>query len=117
MTQTLKGAAGTLLRAWTRPLIRLRPIENCPGWLATLHNLKVPGNVEPNEVVSPAGSSNIRIIFELLDQCLPLAGDVAECGVWQGSALIPTALYVRRHRRDKRVFGFDSFQGLDDAVG
>jgi hypothetical protein len=114
--QTLKRSAGAILRAFTRPLVRLRPIEACPGWLATLHNLKVPGNVEPNAVESPAGSSNIRIIFELLEQCLPLEGDIAECGVWQGSALIPTALYLQRRAPGKRAFGFDSFQGLDDAV-
>jgi len=41
MTQAraLKRGAGALLRACTRPLVRLRPIEECPGWLATLHNL------------------------------------------------------------------------------
>ncbi len=36
--------------------------------------------------------------------------------MWQGSALIPTGLYVQRRAPGKRVFGFDSFQGLNDAV-
>jgi O-methyltransferase len=113
---SLKRGVGTLLRAWTRPLVTMRPIEHCPGWLATLHNVKVPGNVEPNVYESPEGSSNIRIIFGLLEPALALPGNVAECGVWQGSTLIPTGLFVRRRGPAKRVMGFDSFQGLDQTV-
>lgn len=113
---SLRHGAGTLLRAWTRPLVRMRPVEDCPGWLATLHDIKVPGNVEPNPHESPNGSSNIRIIFRLLDSVLALPGHVAECGVWQASALISTGLYVRRRDPGKRVLGFDSFQGLDETV-
>ena len=113
---SLRHISGALLRAWTRPLVRLVPVESCPGWLATLHNLKVPGNVQPNTYESPAGSSNIRIIFQLLEPALSLAGDVAECGVWQGSTLIPTGLFVRRRAPAKRLLGFDSFQGLDQTV-
>jgi hypothetical protein len=112
----MKRAAIALLQAVTQPLFRLWPIERCPGWLATLHNVKVPGNVQPNPEESPAGTSNIRIIFQLIEQTQALPGDVAECGVWQGSALIPTGLFVRQHASAKRVFGFDSFQGLDDTV-
>jgi O-methyltransferase len=113
---SLKRGVGTLLRAWTRPLVTMRPIERCPGWLATLHNVKVPANVEPNVYESPEGSSNIRIIFGLLEPALALPGNVAECGVWQGSTLIPTGLFVRRRGPAKRVMGFDSFQGLDQTV-
>ena len=70
--------------------------------------------IKPRSATS--GPSNIRIIFGLLDSVLPLPGNVAECGVWQGSALIPTGLYVRRRDPAKRVLGFDSFQGLDQTV-
>jgi hypothetical protein len=92
------------------------PVERCPGWIGTLHNLKVPANVQPNPHESAAGSSNIRIIFCLLESVLALPGDVAECGVWQGSTLIPTGLFVQRRDSEKRILGFDSFQGLDAAV-
>ena len=108
--------AGELLRKWTRPLVRLMPVERCPGWIATLHNLKVLGNVKPNPFESSAGSSNIRIIFRLLGPALALPGDVAECGVWQGSTLIPIGLFMRRRSPAKRLLGFDSFQGLNDTV-
>ena len=113
---TLRHTAGNVLRAWTRPLVTRLPIERCPGRIATLHNLKVPANVRPNAQESTEGSSNIRIIFRLLGSALALAGDLAECGVWQGSTLIPTALFVRRRAPHKRVLGFDSFQGLDETV-
>jgi hypothetical protein len=72
--------------------------------------------VRPNVYESPAGSSNIRVIFGLLEEVLPLPGNAAECGVWQGSTLIPTGLFIRQHAPGKRLFGFDSFQGLDGAV-
>ena len=114
--RTLRHTAGDVLRTWTRPLVKRLPIERCPGRIATLHNLKVPANVQPNPRESPGGSSNIRIIFSLLEPALALPGHVAECGVWQGSTLIPTGLFVRRRAPHKRVLGFDSFQGLDRTV-
>lgn len=92
------------------------PIERLPGWLGTLHSIKVPANVEPNPEESPAGSANIRMIFQLLESTLPLKGSVAECGVWQGSTLLPTGLFLRRRAPGKRLFGFDSFQGLNETV-
>jgi O-methyltransferase len=113
---TLRHTAGNVLRTFTRPLVKRLPIERCPGRIATLHNLKVPANVRPNSQESTEGSSNIRIIFRLLEPALALPGDLAECGVWQGSTIIPTALFVRRRAPHKRVLGFDSFQGLDHAV-
>jgi hypothetical protein len=112
----LRHTAIAFLQAWTRPLVGLGPIERCPAWLATLHNIKVPGNVKPNPHESPEGSSNIRIIFRLLEPALSLPGSIAECGVWQGSALIPTGLFAQQHAPEKRLVGFDSFEGLDDSV-
>jgi hypothetical protein len=112
----LRHATGSLLRTWTRPLVGRAPIDRLPGWIGTLHSLKVPGNVQPNAYESPEGSSNIKIIFRLLEEVLSLPGDVAECGVWHGSALIPTGLFVRQRARGKRVLGFDSFEGLDETV-
>lgn len=111
-----RHSAGIILRAWTRPLVRRGPIERLPGWLANLHSIKVPANVEPNPQESPAGSANIRMIFQLLESTLPLRGSVAECGVWQGSTLLPTGLFLRRRAPGKRLFGFDSFQGLNETV-
>jgi len=111
-----RQSAGTLLRAWTRPLVRNGRIERLPGWIAKLHSIKVPANVEPNAEESPAGSANIRMIFQLLETTLSLPGDVAECGVWQGSTVLPIGLFLRRRAPRKRLVGFDSFQGLNATV-
>jgi hypothetical protein len=111
-----RRSAGTLLRAWTRPLVRRGAIERLPGWVGTLHSIKVPANVEPNPERSTAGSANIRIIFQLLESTLAVPGNVAECGVWQGSTLLPTGLFLRRRAPTKRLIGFDSFQGLNETV-
>jgi hypothetical protein len=116
MSARARHAAGALLREWTRPLIRVTPVERVPAWVATLHSIKVPANVVPNESASTAGSANIRMIFELIESTLPLSGHVAECGVWQGSTLLPTGLFLKRRAPGKRLFGFDSFQGLNETV-
>jgi len=108
--------ARQLLRAATRPLAKRSSIERCPGWLGTLHNLNVPNNVLPNVREEARGGANVRIVFRLLESALSLEGDVAECGVYQGSTLIPIGLFVRQRRSPKRVLGFDSFAGLDEAV-
>lgn len=41
---------------------------------------------------------------------------MAECGVFRGATLIPTALYLRQQRLAKRVLGFNSFQGFDNSI-
>ncbi len=108
--------AGELLREATRPIARRWPVESWPGWLGTLHHLRVPGNVQPNPVESSAGGSNARIIFRLLESALALPGDVAGGGGFQGSRLRPIGLFVRQRGAAKQVFGFDSFEGLNETV-
>ncbi len=58
----------------------------------------------------------MRVIISLLKTILSLDGDIAECGVFQGSTLIPIALFAQRRPSRKHVLGFDSFEGLDDTV-
>lgn len=116
ITKPPRRVAGDLLRGATRPLVKHWPIDRWPGWLGTLHHLRVPANVRPQAEESPAGGANARIVFRLLESTLGLDGDVAECGVWQGQMLVPIGMYMRRRAPRKRVWGFDSFQGLDDTV-
>jgi hypothetical protein len=110
-TTTTKRAAGDLLRGATRSLVKRWPIERCPGWLGTLHHMRVPGNVERNAVESAMGAANARIVFRLLAPALTLPGDVAHCGTWQ--MLLSLGLFVRQRRPEKRVLGFDSLAGFD----
>ena len=114
--QRPRRVAGDMLRGATRPFARALPVDRWPGWLGTLHHVNVPRNLEPQEAESTAGGANPRIVFRLLASTLALDGDVAECGVWKAQTLLPIAMFVRRRARGKRVWGFDSFQGLDDTV-
>jgi len=116
MTNPSRRVAGDLLRGATLPLMKHWPIDRCPGWLGTLHHIRVPGNVQPQPEESPAGGANARILFRLLESTLGLEGDVAECGVWKGQMLLPTGLFIKRRAPHKRVWGFDSFQGLNETV-
>ena len=65
---TLERRAGhlarQLLRAATRPLAKRSPIERCPGWLGTLHNLNVPKNVLPNVREEARGGAAVDVDVE-----------------------------------------------------
>lgn len=41
-----------------------------------------------------------------------IEGDVVECGVWQGHTLISLAFLNANSIRKRRIWGFDSFEGL-----
>jgi O-methyltransferase len=100
----------------TAPLALGLPVERWPRWLGDLHQIKVPANVQPNPTPAPVGSANIRILFRLLQGSLQAQGDVAECGVFRGKTLISAGLFLAEHAPEKHLFGFDSFEGFDDAV-
>jgi hypothetical protein len=107
-TITTKRGAGNLLRGATRSLVKRWPIERCPGWLGTLHQMRVPGNVQRKAAEREAGG-NARIVFRLLASALMLPGDVAVCGARHGQMLLSLGLFVRQRRPAKWVIGFDSF--------
>ena len=111
-----KILARNFLQAVTQPLAMHWPIESHPRWLGTIHSLRVPRNVRWKVPAGPGGGANVRIIFRLLEPALSLEGNIAECGVFQGSTLIPIGLFVRQRISSKVVLGFDSFEGLDETV-
>jgi hypothetical protein len=115
-TITTKRGAGNLLRGATRSLVKRWPIERCPGWLGTLHQMRVPGNVQRKAAEREAGGGNARIVFRLLASALMLPGDVAVCGARHGQMLLSLGLFVRQRRPAKRVIGFDSFAEPDGPV-
>jgi Macrocin-O-methyltransferase (TylF) len=111
-----KAVARKLLQAATQPLAKRWPIESFPPWLGTIHCLRVPRNVRWKVTAGAGGGANVRIIFRLLEPALSLEGNIAECGVFQGSTLIPIGLFVKQRMSSKMVLGFDSFEGLDQTV-
>lgn len=53
-------------------------------------------------------------IVERLDEALKLGGDVIECGVFRGVTSVLMAKLMELRRSDKKLFLFDSFQGLPE---
>jgi len=97
------------------PIARRLPVESMPGWVGFLHGLSVPKRAVPLPSPSPASGANIKVIFSLLKPVIHLPGDLAECGVFRGHTLIPVGLYLAQNKIDKRVYGFDSFEGFGDV--
>jgi hypothetical protein len=91
-------------------------MENIPGWLGKIHELRVPKGVVPFKTPSPGGNANIKIILTLAKSTLHLEGDLAECGVYRGGTIIPLGLYLAQISARKTVFGFDSFLGFGATV-
>lgn len=104
------------LRRLTAPMMRGIPVENWPATAARLHGLNVPrlGERTPGSRIRPGASS--RIIFRFLDQTRNVPGAVVECGVFRGSTLITSALYLKQKGIVKPVFGLDSFEGFGAEV-
>lgn len=46
-----------------------------------------------------------------------LAGDIVECGVWKGGCMMAAALtLIRNNRTDKKIYLFDTFEGMTDPT-
>jgi len=116
LRQRLKGAiypVGSLIpTSWYRN----QSHRSWPAMTALLYDIKVPKAVRTKTAPTPASGANINILLDLLDQTAAIAGDIAECGVFRGRTLVPMAVYLAQRGSSKHVFGFDSFEGFDDAV-
>lgn len=104
------------LRRLTAPMLRGIPVENWPATAARLHGLNVPrlGKRAPGSRIRPGASS--RIILGFLEQTRNVPGAVVECGVFRGSTLIVSGLYLKQRGIRKQVFGLDSFEGFGEEV-
>lgn len=62
--------------------------------------------------MNPLSQSNLTIRLEAAVATAEVAGDVVQCGVYRGGSLGPLAWLVQMVGPQKRVWGFDSFQGF-----
>lgn len=106
---------GEVARSAAAPIVRRVPVTRWPARLGGWYGISVPRAVVAHDEPSARGTANVGLVLDLLARTLAVPGDVAECGVYRGSTLVPIALETRRTTR-RRVFGFDSFQGFDDTV-
>ena len=105
------------LRTLTQPLVSRTRVEEIPGWVGRIHGIKVPkDDRHANPAPSPVGSANIKILFKLLEATAEVEGEIAECGVFRGSTIIPMGLFIKQHGIPKKIYGFDSFEGFPDTV-
>jgi hypothetical protein len=95
---------------------RNRSILEWPSWFGEFANISIPQRVTNRPYPQTRGAANINVIFELLEKTNHLDGEIAECGVFQGSTLIPIALYQKEKMINKSIFGLDSFEGFDEMV-
>lgn len=94
------------------PLVKNWPIGKWPGWLGRTLGVKVPHSIWP-QPLGPTGNANINILCELVQRTSNLPGAVADCGVYLGGSTIGMGLYMREHKIQKDIYGFDSFEGFD----
>ena len=64
----------------------------------------------PDRVAALCGA-----IDYLIDHDIP--GDIVECGLWKGGSLMACAMRLRdRGATDRRIVGFDTFEGMTDPM-
>ncbi len=70
----------------------------------------------PHSTPKPVGSANINNLICLIEKTRHVPGDIAEAGVYRGESLIPMAIYVKQQNLNKKLYGFDSFEGFAPSV-
>jgi O-methyltransferase len=116
LRQRVKGAIYPVGSLVPTSRYRLQSLRSWPAVTALLYDIKVPKAVRAKTAPTPASGANINILLDMLDKTEAVAGDIAECGVFRGRTLVPMSVYLSQKRTCKHVFGFDSFEGFDDAV-
>lgn len=91
------------------------PLSKWPKWAGKVCGINLPKRVTKRKI-KESGGSNINIIFNLLDITQNIEGQIAECGVYQGHSLVPIGLYLKQRNSQKRIYGFDSFEGFNEEV-
>lgn len=115
MRRAVKHTAQRIGRQVPAALYINHPLRRWPRALGMILEIAVPRGVKPLQQPG-SGVANINIILELMDRTAQVPGDVAECGVFRGTTLLPMAVYVHQQRLGKRIVGFDSFAGFSEAI-
>ncbi len=56
---------------------------------------------------------NLKYYFDFIKKNhRKIKGDIVEAGVFQGRSLLATALFLKKLKSNKKVFGFDTFSGF-----
>ena len=57
-------------------------------------------------------TSRLRFWYQYIRQNIDIEGDIFEFGVYKGASLIAVALILKELGSEKKIYGFDSFNGF-----
>lgn len=82
-------------------------------WLANQGEFRAFFEIaRPRTLVSP---DRCHVIYTLLLQAIHIEGDIWECGVYKGGTAALITQVLRTHGPWKRLFLFDTFEGMPDT--
>jgi O-methyltransferase len=116
LRQKIKGAVYPVGNLVPTSRYSSQSFRSWPAMTAVLYDIKVPNAVREKPAPTPASGANINILLDLLDATQAVSGDIGECGVFRGRTLVPMGIYLAQQNSPKHIFGFDSFEGFDDAI-
>ncbi|HTC00374.1 MAG TPA: TylF/MycF/NovP-related O-methyltransferase [Ferruginibacter sp.] len=103
-----------ILRTFLFPIAKLYPLNKWNYLMGRAFDIKLYGKVKPNPVLSTSGSANINILIDLFNDVKNIEGSVAECGVFRGATIAYLSFYLNSQKIEKKIYGFDSFEGFDE---
>jgi hypothetical protein len=116
LRQRIKGAIYPLGSLVPPSRYSSLPFRSWPASAGLMYDIKVPNAVRAKPTATGASGANINILLDFLDKTSTIPGDIGECGVFRGRTLVPMAIYLTEKGSSKHIYGFDSFEGFDDAV-
>jgi O-methyltransferase len=106
----------SILAVLLRPYASSTALPQWNYWLGRIYNIKLPGKVKAFSEPTTGCSANINIVMDLLNRTDAVAGDIAECGVFQGATLVPVTNTLNSRKDTRQIYGFDSFEGFGKAA-
>ena len=74
--------------------------------------------IRESEKFSMTGRIRMSLLLKIIDHINShnIEGDIVECGVWKGGNLICAQKYLNYLKVEKKVIGFDTFEGMTEGT-
>ena len=74
--------------------------------------------IRESEKFSMTGRIRMSLLLKIIDHINlhNIEGDIVECGVWKGGNLICAQKYLDYLKVEKKVIGFDTFEGMTEGT-
>ena len=72
--------------------------------------------IKNSEIYSMTGRIRMSLLIKTIEHIKNenIEGDIVECGVWKGGNLICAQLFLNELKLRKKIFGFDTFEGMTE---